>query len=704
MKPVVAQATPFRVIQGGAATGAEVSGGLVGSYLGEYRLVEYIGRGGMADVYAAVRQVAPGVTGRFALKLFLRKLGEKERLTDLFFHEARLSTMLSHPNLVKGFDLGVADGSPYLVMELVDGVACDVFQSWGGAHPLPAPLALMIVSRVLGALDFVHNAADPAGRPLGIVHQDVSPDNVLVGRLGEVKLGDFGVAKSALGPSLPAPRLFGKIGYMSPEQVGGQPTDARSDLFSAGVVMAELLLGHRLFDRDSELELLVQAFDCEVDDSLAELQPRVRAATTDVLRRALARDPAARFQTAKEFERAVREAAIQLGDLPTEVDLIVWLLERGLVGKASGVRIAANARGRTAADVEGKIDAARLMVMTARANPTLGCAPERLTLRVSPSTFTVLEPNGRVAGGLSLAQLLGHLATGRFRAGAEVCELGGPPKPARSVAALRFTANAPAYQFDDAAEQRVAWRMPFERTRLPSLLFSLARTRATGLLALKAGPRHKRVYYQDGSPCFVASTEPSELFGRAVLAAGILDEDQLDEVVAWAAQQGRRLGDALVASGLAAAGPVLRLLVAQFEQRFIEIGNWVEGSISFTPGLRPGLRAPRRIGSAGSWPAAVVRRCYSDAEVEALVNPLRGLPLVLSGKPEEHDLGLLAHEHTVLARLEEPCELEALEQSLCRDGTATRSQAQRALFWGLSAGLVVSTSPSENVGFITSSS
>jgi tRNA A-37 threonylcarbamoyl transferase component Bud32 len=682
---VVGLAAPPRLKLASRHSSDEVPGALVGSVLGDYRLVEYLGRGGMADVYAALGTAPDGTKTRFAVKRFMRKLAGDQRLLRLFFHEAHLATTLSHENLVRGVDFGVEDGAPFLVMELVEGVPCDAVQRWSASQKLPIALAISIVRRVLRALDYVHHACDPRGRPLGIVHHDVSPDNILLGRRGEVKLSDFGVATSAHAADVTSMRLRGKLGYMAPEQVAGLATDARSDLFSAGVLLAELLLGRRLFQRNSELEVLTAAYDCDLTEALDELPPEPRRALEDVLQRALARDPTERFPSARAFSDALTASADRLGARADAGDLALWLLERGLVGTASGVRRVDAEPALVRGDVAQKISAARLEVMTAAEEP------ERPRLRSVPAgneRLRISSGDGRRHPDLSVSELLERIATGRAARGLEVSSGGKPAIPIHAHPLFSFTGRAAALRFDDGSENRAEWSVPLDRSRLPSILFSLASARATGLLTLRAGARHKRVYYSSGLPIFIASSEPRELFGRVAVARGLLDESRLDSVAAWAARQGRRLGDAMVTLGLAPAGLVLRALVAQFEERFTEIGSWVEGTVAFTRGVRPGITAPRPIGSAHAFPYWVVRSGFADLEISAYLEGVRGAPLVATGlrAPVPAD----AEELEVLSALPAHAELGELEQHLATAGVAPPAATRRAVFVGLAAGQLAS--------------
>src|SRR5690348_6842594 len=213
----------------------------------------------MAEVYEARRPGPRGFAKRVALKRILPQLRMDERLLRMFCAEARVHAALMHPNLVSVLDFGEANGELYLVMEYVDGVPLSEVLRAVAARKRAIDLgpALHIAREVATGLAYAHQYRDDDDAPLGVVHRDVAPNNILLGRSGEVKLTDFGIVHSAWSDVRTAPgELRGKVGYVSPEQAQGQGVEARSDLFSLGVVLAETLLGGPLIPGDGELEVL----------------------------------------------------------------------------------------------------------------------------------------------------------------------------------------------------------------------------------------------------------------------------------------------------------------------------------------------------------------------------------------------------------------------------------------------------------------
>jgi eukaryotic-like serine/threonine-protein kinase len=310
-----------------------------GKRCGRYQLLELLGRGGMADVYAACRFDVEGPRSRFALKVLQRKWSLDPQLRAMFESEARLTTALNHPNLVRVYEAGEHLGVPFMVMEYVDGVSCaKILRTVASrSERFPAAPALVICAEVLKGLIHAHGAKDAAGSALGIVHRDVSPGNILISRSGRIKLADFGIARSTQIDHHTDPgQVKGKFGYMSPEQVmGDEELDARSDLFSLGVVLAEMLLGRRLFSGKGEFEVLTRMYEADIAVLEAE-SSRLEPALLRLLKKALQRDRTLRLQSATEFLAALTSVAQELGIVLDEPALVPWLFQLGVMPSQSG--------------------------------------------------------------------------------------------------------------------------------------------------------------------------------------------------------------------------------------------------------------------------------------------------------------------------------------------------------------------------------
>src|SRR5882724_3566760 len=226
---------------------------------GNYLLLERIAVGGMAEVFVAKAFGVEGFERLLAIKKILPTMGEDAEFIHMFVDEARIAVQLSHANIVQVLELGKHDENLYIAMEYISGrdlrQLIERFRK--REQSVPVPQACLIVAEVCEALDYAHRKRDASGKPLGIVHRDVSPQNVLVSFDGDVKLIDFGIAKAETRlQNTQSGILKGKFSYMSPEQVRGHPIDRRSDIFAAGVLLWELLCGRKLFSGESDFAVL----------------------------------------------------------------------------------------------------------------------------------------------------------------------------------------------------------------------------------------------------------------------------------------------------------------------------------------------------------------------------------------------------------------------------------------------------------------
>ncbi len=288
---------------------------------GNYLLLDRISRGGMAEIWRA--RPRDGANAVVALKRMLPGSAENEELLRMFLEEAKLLAQLSHPNIARIFDSGKVGGEYYIALEYLAGKDLRTLHNRAQqlGMSLPIPLLALAMSRLCAALDYAHRKTDERGRPLQIVHRDVAPDNCLVTFDGEVKLIDFGVAKSSEQQARTrAGVLKGKLAYMSPEQVREKPLDRRSDLFALGAVFHELLTGRRLFLGSGDFETLNKVLRAPIPRP-SELNPGVPAALDQIVLRALQRDPERRFQWASEMGQALEAFLARLAPAPSAIHL-----------------------------------------------------------------------------------------------------------------------------------------------------------------------------------------------------------------------------------------------------------------------------------------------------------------------------------------------------------------------------------------------
>ena len=265
---------------------------------GKYQPLANLGQGGMADVYLAVARGPVGFSKLQVVKRLRSNLVEEPEFLDMFLDEARLAARLNHPNVVQTNEIGESNGRYYMAMEYLEGQPLNRIQQRTADKPLPLAIRLTILTQALAGLHHAHELTDYDGRPLDVVHRDVSPHNIFVTYDGTTKLVDFGIAKAARRASdTRAGILKGKVAYMSPEQAMHGAVDRRSDLFSIGVILWELITGRRFWDKGDDLQIMQKLVAGEFP-KLSEASPDVAPELLAICERALAFKADARYPTA----------------------------------------------------------------------------------------------------------------------------------------------------------------------------------------------------------------------------------------------------------------------------------------------------------------------------------------------------------------------------------------------------------------------
>jgi serine/threonine-protein kinase len=299
--------------------------------VGPYELGPKIGGGGMARVHLGHRvERKPGVPDEVALKLIRDELAAKDEYVVMFLDEAQILSRLDHPGIIRTYDYGVDDGSRYIAMELLLGRslmdAWDACVSGGGRMPLD--LAVHVCLAVARALDYAHDLTDAEGRPLHVVHRDVNPTNVFLTYDGDVKLIDFGLAKSATRSARSKEGIIkGKVPYLSPEQVLEEGVDRRTDLYALGATLWESTTGRRLFKRDTDLETIRAIQKAEIPDPRTFVEGLYPDELWEIERRALAKNPDDRYASAGELAHDLESFLEHRARADMRQTLAAWLEE-----------------------------------------------------------------------------------------------------------------------------------------------------------------------------------------------------------------------------------------------------------------------------------------------------------------------------------------------------------------------------------------
>lgn len=658
--------------------------------LGPYELNQRLATGGMAEVYLARRAGPHGFQKVVAVKRILPQLAQDPDFFAMFIDEARVCARLAHPNIVHVFDFGEQDGELYMAMEYVDGTTAArlVRAAASRGEEVPLDAALYVALSILRGLDYAHNARDDDGRSLDLVHRDVSPGNVLIARSGAVKLTDFGIARAAeIERRTDAGQLKGKLGYMSPEQVVGRELDARSDLFTVGIVLAELVMLRPLFSGPSEIEVLMRIRDADLgalDRAASRVPDDVRA----VLFRALARDRALRYPTAAAFAEAIEEILRRRRMQVGPGRLAAWIERLGLVSSPEGEPPSSEDPHPTR-----DLGPGRVALAAAPEGAMRSTAPPPSDMRgpgsdVAPAIYRAKMPNGPVLGPLSFPKLVELWVTGNIDHQVLVSRESSPFRDAASYPELGRFVSSPALRWDDTVFTPQNGRAPIDRVLLPSRLFQLALRRETGALYFRDGLRRKKVYLVEGVPEFVVSTEKRELFGEHLVARGQVLRMEVEMALAMLPRFGGRIGDALCGLGVLRPIELFRAIHQQTQDRFIEVFSWRKGELAFVRGARSHEETFPLGVDPFELVLRAVREAYPQAELEAILGPLeedvlepvRPLPVRIEAFrfPEA--------EEQVLKSLETSSVVGDVLKASRR--YATREETLRAIFAGLSCDLL----------------
>jgi len=410
-----------------------------GHVLGRYELLLPIAAGGMAMVWAARVKGTRGFQKIVAVKTMLSMLTEDEQFEQMFLDEASLASQIRHPNVVEISDLGEQDGVLYLAMEWIDGVPLNqVMKAAKAAGGVPLPVAVRIVMNACAGLHAAHELRDAQGRLIGLVHRDVSPQNILVTYDGVSKVVDFGVAKATAmgGGKTVAGQLKGKVSYMAPEQVRGEPIDRRIDIFAMGIVLYVLTTGKHPFRRENEAATMYTIASDEPVVSPRKVRPDYPATLEAVLLKALAKDAGQRYATASEFLRALDQCFPVAERANTDEDIAQFMHK--LFGNRREESRAALAEALALADQHGpRPDKPSSPSTQSQVSRLSDIAPRPPPL-ATDTTFTTIEsPDGlrhrrRVRLGWTLGALGGLVLAGALALALRKPSPTPTPPPTRS--------------------------------------------------------------------------------------------------------------------------------------------------------------------------------------------------------------------------------------------------------------------------------
>jgi hypothetical protein len=615
------------------------------SQFGRYTLLAHLAVGGMAEVFRAKISSSHGFEKILVIKRILPHLAADATFVSMFIDEAKLTAQLTHPKIVQILDFGDVGGQYFIALEYVDGFdALGLLRTCAQKRlHIPRNLALFIINEVLEALDYAHNARDMEGKTMHIVHRDISPSNIFLSKRGDVKLGDFGIAHAQRRESkTQVGTLKGKYGYMSPEQVVGHPVDGRSDLFAVGVVLAEMLMGRRLFTAPNDLDVLLMVRDARID-RLPKYCRDLPPALDRIVRRALKKDPRERYQTAAAFRDALADYLFETGQRVSAPDLRGFVGDLFEGGPEAADRLAQQARRMSEKAAAGAGAAAGAAVgagagtgateRTRDARPATGGGEPASTWRGNGTGSGALEGERTSADahvlGAEAQPMDESAASGEALVDAEPLltvevrplSAGAPMDSPTAPLGQILTAVEDNWPADEENERSsVRGFTPVSRPKLPMmplqtrpgdpnqevgrfvsgapkrppdsagdisvitpmrLFCDLAVAGETGLLRFEVAGTVKEIFLVNGAPESVNSSLPSERFGEYLVGKGVLGQGDLDLALSMLPHYNGKLGDTMVALGLLRPLDVFRLLSQQVRDRVIEVFCWTEGTFAF---------------------------------------------------------------------------------------------------------------------------
>jgi serine/threonine protein kinase len=516
--------------------------------IGRYTILDRLAVGGMAELFKATLSGDHGFEKLVAIKKILPHLAVDKQFVEMFIDEARITAQLDHRNIVSVFELGTDADTPYIAMQYVDGldVLALLRECARVQIRLPAEIAAVIARDVCDALDYAHNALDTTGKPLGIVHRDISPGNVLLSWRGDVKLTDFGIARAAeRRHKTEAGTLKGKYGYMSPEQVSGGEIDARSDIFSVGILLAEMVMARRLFTSTNDLDILLMVRDARLD-RLHKYASEFPVELRVLCSRALQRRPEDRWQSAAQFRDALDEW-LRRSSGTTNRDLA------GLIGKVINA---------PTADLEPNTDPGGVVRQITADEEALSGPMTRMSLMRAEA-----DARAARAAYISGDAIPTGVTSDPYSQGTEVV-VGDD-----DVIAEPVEVPSGPREVGDLRDRPVL-----------GVVHTLAKTRATGMLSLegRAGVL-KEVYFVDGQPQFVNSNVEKERLGNFLIEAGALTPQSLQRALGVMHHFGGRLADTLVGLDILDPLEAYRLLAKQVAAKLMEAFSWQKGRFTWTP-------------------------------------------------------------------------------------------------------------------------
>ncbi len=564
---------------------------------GPFVLERRIAVGGSAEVFLARPKIGVNPAPHLVVKRLLRSVREGGEF-DALEREAELHRAVKHANVVDVYGAGMVGEEPYLALEYVDGV--DLYRLLRRAESeqrrFPPGLAAHIAREVAEALTAVHGARDPEGHVLHIVHRDVTPSNILLSSDGSVKLGDFGIARfeQRMKPTQHSGGgLKGKFGYLSPEQVAGEPSDHRADLFALTAVFGEMLIGERVFPGSGQLAVLLAIRDVNIEP-LRRASGMMPPGMLALCERGLSRDPADRYADAAELAQAFAAFAKPSREelKKTLAEWVTWAKDSSELAKRIEGQIRDSVQRMHA--VRTRSSGSMKAVRAPSQGSVVAQRPDATAAALAAEGSRVRRTDGQVVERVPFAKLIEMIATGDLGGEDEVALMGEDFKLIRDINELArhllpSTTATTSRIFEPGVPD---YQALLRETSMLEVLSHMRQKGETGALFVERAKSmgasvRKELYLSGGRLLHVASSEREELLGEYLVRRGRLSREQLDAALGSLQRFGGRLGDTLIGLGLVDAVDVFRAIRDQGRDRVAALSTWEDGLVTFYRGTAP---------------------------------------------------------------------------------------------------------------------
>ena len=665
---------------------------------GGYKLIRKLAASASSEVYLGLPKSGP-LSGRpVVIKKLIPDLSQSEIFVDLLRNEARLGEQMNHPNIVRIYESGSIGEELFLVMEFVDGLDLWRFlrRMRKAELQLPQIQAMFITAEVLKALQYLHNLRDSSGTALGLVHHDVSPSNILLSRIGEVKLGDLGIAFSRhkdLPDSDRKTRFRGKVHYISPEQIKGGTADARSDIFSVGVMMAELLVGRRPFEGPTDLSILINIKDGRSRIMTDSMQGIPRS-LHDILFKALANGPEERYQTAGEMLSAIEihagvdklfDAGIHIGET---VNRLIRDVDRTPPPRPAPVFIPRDEV--PADDLSISQGPGEVVSIQPGSMPLDGESPSDLTPIHPVKEFLVKKADGQIVGSMPMTAIIESIIADRISED-DLVSVGGKPFQAVGLVpefARHLPSVTPTTKIHDLGQPDRRGLLGEEES-VAQVFHRFFQRKDTGLAIFECASVRKEIFVEEGAPSYASSNLAGELLGEFLVRKGFLSRIELELALAMMDRFGGHLGDTLVGLDILDSITLLGAITEQIKERIFDLFTWESGTYAFfkhAKYVKEGFRL-------AADPLELIRDGYilaaRDEETAAWYEASKTRLFFLAENPAVIDDWKIEVPHrTTLLLLEKPCPLFDLENRSASLDEAGWKRLKKLIRFGLEMGFI----------------